>query len=312
MYPEARSGTIQIIRFPFDSTTMTRGSKDPLSPKKSAIVVRTTIGVERDLVLLQPFISHYRNLGVDTFRIILHARSKTNPELKRAFSILETNGISPAKVWITENWNTGENALMHKKVVHDLPSDTWIVSTDIDEFHEYPKNLPEFVSQLESEKIDVVKGRLIERIARNFCLISPNPNLSLFEQYPIELPLQIGNSGKIMLHRKFIYTAPGHHDFLPVRDNRTLVYPEILKVMHFKWFEDVRLKYTDPAFMAHHSYDWEFSEYDCFILRNFFGWRRLWNRFYFAPSMSWLRNSLKFSRRQLGELLRTLCRLRTS
>ena len=257
----------------------------------SQIILRSTIGVEMDYVLVASFVEHYRKLGVIDFRFVVHSLSSSSPKLDLVLATLRDLGIQPIKIWITENWNTGDNSMMHREVIKDCPDHAWVISADIDEFQEYPMALPEFIEKLESGKFDLVKGRLTERIARGFSLPNLDTSKTLFEQFPLQVRFGIGNPGKIMLHRKFVLTTPGHHGF---EDAQGLynVSPQVLKVMHFKWFGDVRRKYTDPRVMAHHSLSWEFSAYDRYIASNFYGWRRQRNRLRYSPIVSRLASLL--------------------
>ena len=258
---------------------------------KTQIVLRSTVGVEMDYVLVASFVEHYRKLGVVDFRFVVHSLSSSSPKLDLVLATLRDLGIQPANIWITENWNTGDNSMMHREVIKDCPDHAWVISADIDEFHEYPMRLPEFIEELESGRFDLVKGRLTERIAQDFSIPNLDTSKTLFDQFPLQVRFGIGNPGKIMLHRKFVLTTPGHHGF----EDAQCIYkvcPQILKVMHFKWFGDVRRKYTDPSVMAHHSLSWEFSAYDRYIASNFYGWRRLRNRLRYSPPVSRLASLL--------------------
>ena len=244
--------------------------------KNLKIYLRTTVGCDRDLPLLVPFIEYYRNLGVTDFRFVVHSGDEGS-SLQEARRRLVDQGLQPALIWITGSWNTGDNAQRHRRVVEDLPDEAWIVSADIDEFHEFPCKLPEFVACLEKQGVDVVKGRLVERVRADFRLKPYQVQKNLFAQFPVQTTFGIGNPGKVVLHRKWIRTTPGHHSYEGDANHSVTEYCHVLKVMHFKWYEGVLKKYTDPSLMAHHSSDWEFVEYAQFIRRNFYGLGRVSN-----------------------------------
>ena len=244
------------------------------------IYVRSTVGVERDLNLVRHFVQHYRDLGVSNFRLILHAREEGSIKLQEAIVLLRELGLSPAAIWITKDWDTGSNAGYHRRVVEDLPSDAWIVSTDIDEFHFYPTALPEFTRTLARDGVEVVRGRLIDRVTREFRITPLREDVSLMSQFPVEADFWIsnpGNPGKIMLHRNYILTTPGHDSFQAEVSRELIVYPVVLKVAHFKWFKGVEEKYTDPALIAHHSDTWVYPLYQRLIRQNFTGVGRIAN-----------------------------------
>ena len=259
---------------PDDSRRLNQGHRD------LGIFVRSTVGVERDLNLVRHFVLHYRDLGVSDFRLVLHAREEGSVKLQEAIELLGELGLRPAAIWITKDWDTGSNAGYHRRVVEDLPSDAWIVSTDIDEFHCYPAALPEFTRGLTQDGIEVVRGRLIDRVTREFRISPLRDDMSLMTQFPVEADFWIsnpGNPGKVMLHRNYVLTTPGHHSFQAEVSREFVVYPVVLKVAHFKWFKGVAEKYTDPALIAHHSDTWVYPLYKQLISQNFSGVGRIAN-----------------------------------
>jgi hypothetical protein len=272
------------------------------------LYLRSTIGVDRDLPLVPHFLEHYRNLGVERFLLILHARSADSIGLSNAKMTLERAGIEPAEIWITDSWNTGDNASHHRKVVSGLSPESWILSADIDEFHVYPETLPTFIKSISSEGYNCVKGHLVQRVSRDFRLRDLDPTQALGEQFPIETDFRIGNPGKIMLHRHYLLTAPGHHAIDESMAAEARTYPYELKVMHFKWYAGVDQKYTNPALMAHHSETWEFAAYDEKIRRNFHGWGRRLNVLTHSPFLRPLigdtRKAVKHAKRLIRRLLR--------
>jgi hypothetical protein len=247
------------------------------------LYLRSTIGTERDLALVRHFVEHYSRLGFEKFLFVLHGFEASSRNLVTATEILHEHGIQPAATWITRSWGTGENSNWHRRIVAGLPSSAWIATADIDEFQQYPTDLRTFVQELERQNYELVKGRLVERIARNFRLPPLLADQCIFTQFPLEASFHIGNPGKIILHRNYVKTTPGHHYFEESSDHPLRVYPGILKVAHFKWFEGVAQKYTDPCLMAHHSEHWEFGAYERFIKSNFCGWRRYMNIVRYNP-----------------------------
>jgi hypothetical protein len=272
------------------------------------LYLRCTIGVERDLPLVPHFVAHYKSLGVDKFLFVLHAYEKSSPNLIKARSLLLEYGIDTASTWITRSWDTGTNAEKHWQIIKNLSDTSWIISTDIDEFHNYPIPLPAFVEDLSAAGFDVVKGRLVQRVTRTFHLAPLNQGVNIFEQFPREADFGIGNSSKVMLHRKRVLTTPGHHDFCNDVNSPVRLYPRLLKVAHCKWFKGVELKYVDPLLMAHHSETWEFAAYDQFIQKNFFGWKRWANTVRYHPALASAVRVVFSTKRIAGSLYRKLPR----
>lgn len=245
------------------------------------VTLRCTFGVQRDLFLLPPFLDHYLKLGVSDFRIILHSPVPDSAQLDTAKELLAAHGLRPAGIWITDKWNTGENAARHRDLVADLQDDAWVLSADADEFHISPAVLPDIVRALEQQQVSVVQGRLVDFVAQDWRLHPPRPGISLFEQCPVRANPFFrfpGNPGKVMLHRKHVLTAPGHHNYVRDSDREIVEFPELLTVAHFKWFAAVTEKYTDTQKIAHHSNSWEYAVYLANIDRNFHGYGRFINR----------------------------------
>jgi hypothetical protein len=122
----------------------------------------------------------------------------------------------------------------------------------------------------------------------------------------LEAEFKIGNPGKVMLHRKSITTTPGHHHFEEPHSGAVRVYPQLLKVAHFKWFEGVGQKYVDPALMAHHSDTWAFAAYDQFIQKNFFGWKHWLNAVKYNAVVQAVLRVFYGGKRAMGALLRRM------
>ncbi len=272
-------------------------------------VIRSTFGVDRDLFLLPHFIKHYRSLGVTEFRLILHAGSAESPNLTIARDLLASDGITAADIWITENWNTGENANRHRRAVSDLPDSTWVLTADSDEFHIYPQPLLQFIKGLEESDISVVTGRLVDFVSADWRLHPPRDAVSLFEQCstvaePVfRFP---GNPGKVMLHRAGVHTTPGHHSYEDCPNKPWGVYPEVLTVAHFKWFASVSEKYTDPSKIAHHSNSWEYQIYSRQINRNFYGFGRLANRVLHTSGGRFFRSAFRTAKGGIKSLLKSV------
>jgi len=267
--------------------------------------------VQRDLFLLPPFLDHYLKLGVSDFRIILHSPVPDSAQLDTAKELLAAHGLRPAAIWITDKWNTGENAARHRDLVADLQDDAWVLSADADEFHVYPAVLPDFVRALEQQQVSVVQGRLVDFVAKDWRLHPPRPGISLFEQCPVRADPFFrfpGNPGKVMLHRKHVLTAPGHHNYVGDSDREIVEFPELLTVAHFKWFAAVTEKYTDPEKIAHHSDAWMYDVYHQQINRNFVGWGRLVNLLLHTSSGKLCRPLVNFTGKAASYGLRRLRR----
>lgn len=152
-------------------------------------------------------------------RLILHSPTAGSPQLEEAKDLLSIRGLRPAGIWITVSWSTGENLIRHQDVIADLPEDASILSAkaDADAFYIFPQPLSEFTACIERLGVNVVQGRLVDFVAKCWRLHQPLPDVPIFEQCPVRANPFFrfpGNPGKVMLHRKHIQTAPGHHNYL--------------------------------------------------------------------------------------------------
>jgi len=250
------------------------------------IYLRSTIGVHRDIPLVKHFINYYQHLGVNRFLFTLHSHSQENQDLSEARSVLQEFNIQPVSIWVTRRWTAVDNTRIHREMVAGISGEAWIVTADIDEFHEFPMHLTDFVRSLEGHEYNIVKGMLIQRVARDFRLHSLKSEPDIHSQFPLEADFHIGQLSKIMLHRNSLLTNPGHHLVDSSCENDARFYPGLLKVGHFKWFAGVEEKYTNPDLIAHHGAAWEYSAYESFIKQNFHGWRRVLNSVIFSTPLS--------------------------
>lgn len=244
------------------------------------IYLLATIGVERDLDLLPHFIEHYKNLGVLNFEIILSSFDADSDNIKKAVTLLASHSITAREIWITTNWTTGKSDSKLNSIVQSLPEDSWIIRADSDEFHGFPCKVDNFVTTLEQEQCNVVAGSMVDHVAKNWKLAPLQADISIFQQFPVETQVRIGCRKKVLLHKKNIAVTGGHHTV-----NKTgctgceiKIYEKKFPVHHFKWFEGVDKKYTDPNIIAHHAFTKEYDLNYRFIQKNFYFPGNLKNR----------------------------------
>ncbi|MGK7297308.1 MAG: hypothetical protein ACNS61_16045 [Candidatus Wenzhouxiangella sp. M2_3B_020] len=226
------------------------------------------IGTEFDLPLLDFFIAHYRGLGVEPSRMhfIVHATERTSENFDAALSLLESRGTAAPMRWIgpytsTEMWQRRRALQQSVSQQGD-----WIVSADVDEFHEYPEYPEQLVDYCEANDYHVLQGPFIDRISDDGVLRPVDPTKPLAEQYPLEaevmchigkIPGKADAAGtvKLMLFRSDVMPGLGGHGTKPDGNIRFLngtllsAFPRIktpdfrfelpAKVHHFKWRESM-------------------------------------------------------------------------
>jgi tetratricopeptide (TPR) repeat protein len=112
---------------------------------------------------------------------------------------------------------------------------TWILHTDLDEFHQYPAPLKEVTAESARRHIKAVCGRFVDRVAADGSLPPIRPHPSLWEQFPVGCNLTEGIlkglGEKVMMARFSVFVESGHHVAPLERADPAL----IGRVAHFKW-----------------------------------------------------------------------------
>lgn len=154
----------------------------------SEIRLITCAGVEHDLAMLPHFISYYADLGIESsnMHIILQASKKSVDEMERAKVILAKHDITPEEIWIAPY--TSDSMWEKRREIQQrvADGDDWVISADIDEFHEFPDELSTFLSYCEDKNLNCIQGVFIDRLAPDGKLIPVKNDEALFEQFPVQ------------------------------------------------------------------------------------------------------------------------------
>ena len=225
----------------------------------------TCVGVEQDLGLLPHFINYYKELGIssDNFHPVLQASEDGTEEMKQAIAMLDGYGIKPQEVWIApytskSMWEKRQE--VQRKVAN---KNDWIISADVDEFHEFPVDLKQFLAYCDKRQVNCIQGVFIDRLAPEGKLAPVRSNTSVWEQFPIQADVMCtirqheeGNwttgTVNVMACKGAILPALGGHNVLAGEVPTKHLYgmhlgklpgigrPKIrfavpLRVHHFKW-----------------------------------------------------------------------------
>lgn len=224
------------------------------------------VGVAFDLDLLPHFLRHYLRLGVlpDSVRLMLNAPDRDAPGLAGAGAVLDRFGVPPAEIWVgpyTSDAMWERRRAMQRRIARP---DDWVLSADVDEFHEYPEPLAAFLKRCERVGVTCAQGPMIDRLAPGGRLAAVADEPSLEEQFPIEADViwSVGGQGqhhdrygtvKMMAMRGDVLPSRGGHHPLagqsvqylygaPLAQFRRIVRPGFrlglpLRVHHFHWTE---------------------------------------------------------------------------
>ena len=188
----------------------------------------TCVSAEQELELLPHFLAHYLALGIRPERVrpILNAADAEAPGLEVAQDILARYGVAPAEIWIAPYTSDSMWAKRRELQARDARAADWVLSADVDELHEYPEPLDDFLARCERLDVDCVQGVFIDRLAPEGRLAAATPEPALMEQFPIEADViwSLGGRGvnhgrtgtvKLMAMRGHVMPNRGGHYPMP-------------------------------------------------------------------------------------------------
>ncbi|MEE4539959.1 MAG: glycosyltransferase family 2 protein [Erythrobacter sp.] len=188
----------------------------------------TCIGVEHDLALLAHFVEHYRRLGIahGSMIAILNTCDEASARLSQARQFAEERGLV-VEEWIAPYTSEAMWEKRREVQARHCVAEDWVISADVDEFHEYPEDLPRFLARCEAMAVDVVQGPFIDRLAPGGRLAAVNADRPLGDQFPLRAAAMdvVGGAGahhtrhstvKVMAMRGCVQPRRGGHDPLPV------------------------------------------------------------------------------------------------
>ncbi|RJS94686.1 glycosyltransferase family 2 protein [Salinisphaera sp. Q1T1-3] len=150
------------------------------------------VGVDHDLALLERFIAHYLELGVPACNchLILNASRLDDPKLVEAKRQLAAWDITPTEQWIAPY--TSADMWQRRRDVQRrcVPADDWLISADVDEFHEYPTDLGRFLAFCEANRINCVDGVFVDRLAADGTMAEVDATTPLAGLFPEQRILQ--------------------------------------------------------------------------------------------------------------------------
>ncbi len=245
---------------------MARTERLPVNARTLRLV--TCIGVEHDLDLLPHFVDHYSDLGLapSDMVAILNTPDESSTRLSEARAFCKAAGITAVE-WIAP-YTSDTMWQKRREVQTRLCGDAdWIISADIDEFHEYPEPLDAFLDHCEAQGVNAVQGVFVDRLARDGTLAPVATQPPIAEQFPLVADAMgvVGREGqhhnrhgtvKLMAIRPHILPARGGHGPLAdpslrylyrsaLGDFKAIDRPEYrfdvpTRVNHYHWTESLR------------------------------------------------------------------------
>jgi hypothetical protein len=193
-------------------------------------------------------LNHYNDL-VDEMYVVVYEWEgfSTYDEVYDIVKQFDKAQIITRKTKEKFNWEYVTQLYNETKLLY--PNDWWVVSDD-DEFHIYPKQLSELISECEYNGWEFITGGFIDRIGENGIFPEINNNTNIWKQFPLagffRYPMSGACPNKVCLMKGSVKVTSGQH-YVDFEDgtnswgiSHSKRYPigrgeGLVQVHHFKW-----------------------------------------------------------------------------
>jgi|GEM_PF-4824864 len=193
--------------------------------------------------LLHHFIRYYQNLGITEWEITLHTGTEQELNNLAVFQAKLAEYQIPYQIWEGE-YNTHYREQMHNEFVLQQSDCQWVLGVDLDEFVEFPCQIPDYLENLDEQGYNCVSGNLIDRVSVGGILPFIEKNIPLEQQFPLKANVKKNickplypetSSEKKLAIKKPLQWGTGHHTL----KNDCYAYlkesPEALNINHYAW-----------------------------------------------------------------------------
>lgn len=211
--------------------------------------------VGHNTTMLPHMLEHYKNI-VDKIYVVVYRQHENDGILDEIKSL----GITPHKIVTEPKFNWERVTELYNEIKRTKPDEWWVVSDD-DEFHVYPKDLRDMISECEENGWEFISGGFLDRIGENgeFPLVTKETNI--WSEFPLagffRYPMSGACPNKVCVMKGSVDVTPGQH-YAIINESHVwgkngfkhpLRYPigrgeGFIQVHHFKWDSTVleRLK----------------------------------------------------------------------
>jgi hypothetical protein len=191
-----------------------------------------------DAALLPAFFAHYRALGIESFLLAGHAASENDEDFEALRRTVQQAGLDFA-VTFAGPYDPTRSAAILREIMSAQP-EHWFVIADSDEFQVYDRPLDQVVAWCEHERVDLVEGCFLDRVALGGALLSVASG-ALWTQFPLAGAFSFALLGatptKVVLSRGRVALELGNHT---AKNGRAARHRDMYaQVHHFKWTESV-------------------------------------------------------------------------
>ncbi len=211
--------------------------------------------VGHNTTMLPHMLEHYKNI-VDKIYVVVYRQHENDGILDEIKSL----GITPHKIVTEPKFNWERVTQLYNEIKQTKPNEWWVVSDD-DEFHVYPKDLRDMISECEENGWEFISGGFLDRIGENgeFPLVTKETNI--WSEFPLagffRYPMSGACPNKVCIMKGSVDVTPGQHYAIinesHVWGNEGIKHPlrypigrgeGFVQVHHFKWDSTVleRLK----------------------------------------------------------------------
>lgn len=218
------------------------------------------VAVVDDYALLPHFLKHYRGLGVDQIFIA------TEPSVHHGVIAVARHFGSVVRddLDVRDSMTGGTAAVSEMRQTY-AGEDEWVMVADLDEFAVLPFPLREVVRLAEAEGANLVRGRMIDRVAAGGVLPQIWPDTDLWSTFPHQARLTSRLQGSVdykgVVVRGRLKPAMAHHEFHGERIASTQV-----ELHHFKWSASVAARTERVMMMARDAGIHWWTEYERLLL----------------------------------------------
>ena len=212
--------------------------------------------VGHNITMLPHMLKHYKDIVDETYVVVYRQYEDDN-----IVEEIQKLGIIPYKIVTEPKFNWEKVTELYNEVKSTKPDEWWIVSDD-DEFHIYPKDIKEMISECEENGWEFITGGFIDRIGEGGTFPLVDSQTEVWSKFPLagffRFPLSGACPNKVCVMKGSVNVTPGQHyvDFGNGNNswgkeniNHPKRYPigrgeGFVQVHHFKWDSTVleRLK----------------------------------------------------------------------
>lgn len=233
------------------------------------VILLSCIGTDSNVSnpnLLYHFLDHYSALGITKWAITLHVgiRKELN-NLETFEKILDQYKI-PYEVWI-EEFDTHKREKRHNIFVQAQKDTSWVFGVDLDEFVDFPCEIPEYLKKLDNLDYNCLCGKLVDRVDSQGILKPVEKDIPIEEQFPriaeVKKKIYRPSTSKAPFEKKLaikktLQWGIGHHFINRKTREYQREFPDILTINHYAWDHLLigRIKQRVEYYKKHEGFDW--------------------------------------------------------